>query len=884
MIKSSPLKKKSSCFIFLILSVSFILCGPLSGQERTEYEKVLSSDWHIRSALEVKEEGKKLSSLDYDLKGWYAAEVPTTVLAALVKNGVYKDPYFSKNLEDIPTQSFKQPWWYRKEFEVKIEKSSEHARLIFYGINYSADVWLNGHKIASSGSLVGAFRIFEIDITDLVENGKNVLAVKVYPPQPGDFTVGFVDWNPRPPDENMGIWREVKLRVNGPVSINRPFVQSRVNLKTLKEAALTCTAELVNHSPQQVQGVLKGEIEGIQFNQEYSLKPYERQTLFFHPEKHTELNLRQPRLWWPNNLGEQNLYKLTLSAFVNDMKSDKQHVCFGIREISDYINEEGHRGYKVNGKKVLIRGGGWVDDLMLADDPRKTEAQIKYAKHMNLNAIRLEGFWGSSERLYDLADRYGILLMVGWSCHWEWEEYLGKYCNDDFGGVLTYEEMELVAKSFLDQVTWLRNHPSIFVWALASDKLPRPELEIDYRERLKVIDPSRPILVSTAYRESVISGPSRVKMNGPYDYVTPNYWFVDKEHGGAFGFNTETGPGPQPPPVESLKKMIPEDHLWPIDDHWDFHCGRFEFNTLDRYKKALDSRYGAPESLAEFVEKAQLANYEAMRAMFEAFAAHKPITTGIIQWMFNSAWPEMYWQFFDYYLMPNGAFYGARKACTPIHILYHYGDGGIYVSNETHMPAKDLKAEIRILNLHSKKLLKEKKNINIKANSSQRIMQLPEIDVPEKVYFVDLRLKSKKGKMISNNFYWLSTKKDILDEEGTEWFFTPNKEYADFIGLKGLPEVKIPIRFRFKQNGDKGEVRVRVNNRSKHIAFFIHFNVAGSRSGNSVLPIFWDDNYISLLPGEKREINAHFAWDDLNGETPLLEVGGWNLPLGRFKK
>jgi exo-1,4-beta-D-glucosaminidase len=195
-----------------------------------------------------------------------------------------------------------------------------------------------------------------------------------------------------------------------------------------------------------------------------------------------------------------------------------------------------------------------------------------------------------------------------------------------------------------------------------------------------------------------------------------------------------------------------------------------------------------------------------------------------------------------------------------------------------------LKAEIRILNIQAKELLKEKKKINIEAYSSMRITQLPEIDASEKVYFVDLRLKRKKGKMVKHNFYWLSTKRDILDEEGTEWFFTPNKQYADFTGLKGLPEVRIPIKFRFKQNGDKGEVRVRVRNRSKHIAFFIHFNVAGSRSGNSVLPIFWDDNYISLLPREKREIKAYFAWEDLNGETPLLEVGGWNLPLKRFKK
>lgn len=859
---------------FLILIMLFSYCR--RSEKALSHVIPLDEGWHLQSSVELSEGGEFLSQPGLDVRDWYPTSMPSTVLAALVKNGVYEDPFFGKNLEDIPTAQFKNTWWYRKEFEQDKIKAGSNVRLVLEGINYSANIWLNGKRIASADKLLGAFRIFEIDITDALVQGTNTLAIEVLPPKPGDFAIGFVDWNPRPPDENMGIWRSVKLHLSGPVSIDDPFVRCEVDLETLEEASLTVSADLTNHTGERISGVLRGEIEDLQFEKSFVLEPHEKQEISFRPEEFGALTLSQPRLWWPNNLGDPNLYPLKMTAAVDGDVSDVQDTHFGIREVSDYINESGHRGYKINGKKVLIRGAGWVDDLFLVEDPKKIESQIGYARHMNLNALRLEGFWGSSQMLYDLADQYGILLMAGWSCHWEWEDYLGKPV-DKFGGIQTPEEMDLIARSLRDQVVWLRHHPSIFVWVLGSDMLPRPELEKKYYSYLDDVDPTRPRLSACGWTESETTGPTAVKMNGPYDYVTPNYWYVDKERGGAFGFNTETGPGPQPPPLESIEKMIPQDQLWPINEYWDFHCGRNEFNTLDRYVHALHNRYGEPENVEEFARVAQVANYEAIRAMFEAFGVNKHNTTGIIQWMYNSAWPEMYWQLFDYYLMPNGAFYGVKMGSKPLNIVYNLGDKNIYIVNDTLDSFRDLTAEVRVLDMDSKVLLEENLPVSVEENRAIKIFAMPRIDGLSSVYFIDLRLKDTSDETLGRNFYWLSTKEDVLDEEGSLWFVTPNKAFADLKGLKDLPDARVETKYQFADIGDSQEIQVTLENVSDRLAFFCELNVAGSETGNSVLPIFWEDNYVSLLPGETRIISARFSKEDLKGETPVLRFSGWNV-------
>jgi exo-1,4-beta-D-glucosaminidase len=843
----------------------------------------LRQGWQLRSSAEVTAGGAEISRPGYSTAGWTAATVPTTVLAALVASGAggeYRDPYHGRNLEKIPTERFAMPWWYRTEITLE-EPLAASSRLVFHGINYSADVWLNGERIAGRDRLAGAFRRFELDVTGRLRAGTNALAVLVHPPQPGDLTLGFVDWNPEPPDRSMGIWREVELRRTGAASLEDVFVRSDFDVGNPATADLTIEARLVNHGkdgfPARVVGELGG---GVRFSYQVDLAPGEQRTLRLTPAEVPALRLRAPRLWWPNNLGEPHLYRLELALQGRGGEpSDHRAVDFGIRKVADSVDEHGYRGYTINGKPVLVRGGGWVDDLMLADDDRRLEDQIRYARHLNLNTIRLEGFWGATERLYELADRHGLMVWVGWSCQWEWQDYLRAPVDETFGGVDTPAEMELVATSLRDQVLRLRNHPSVVVWNLASDMLPRPELERRYRALLAEIDPTRPPLAACSVRTSEVSGPTGVKMNGPYEWVPPHYWYVDRERGGAFGFNTETGPGAQPPVAESLRRMMPREHWWPIDDMWAYHSGRHEFSNLDRYRKALDARYGPSGSLEEFARKAQLANYEAMRPMFEAFSLRRPQAKGVVQWMLNSAWPDLFWQLYDWYLVPTGAYYAARNANRPLNIAYDYGEQKVVAVNDTAVPLSAT-AVVRVLDTGSRVVRQESRRLEVPAGERRDVVVLGVLPAGSPVYFVDARLEGAGGALLAQNLYWLPAEPDVLDWEKSQWFYTPASRFADLTAVTRLPTAPLAVSHRFRPGAEGHEVEVTLHNPGPTLAFFVELAVVRAKSGELAVPIRWDDNYLSLLPGERRTVRAIIPAHALGGEQPALRWQGINVPAG----
>jgi exo-1,4-beta-D-glucosaminidase len=840
---------------------------------------VLRDGWAIRSAAKVAASGAEISRPGFDRSGWTPTAVPSTVLAALVREGVVPDPYYAKNLEAIPAERFAAPWWYRVEFAAP-EPLPAEARLVFEGINYSADVWLNGHKIAGREDLRGAFRVFELAVTPHLVAGTNVLAVQVFPPAPGDPTVGFVDWNPKPPDRSMGLWREVKLRATRGVSLEDVVVRSELDPKSLAEARLSIGARLTNHTDHPVTATLRGRIgphAAISIEREVSLRPREERQLVLTPKDLPQLALRSPRLWWPHDLGEPNLYTLELDAGLDGQVSDRQSVTFGIRHVEDYLTPEGHRGYAVNGRKVLVRGGGWVDDLLLTEDPQRLEDQMRYVRHMHLNTIRLEGFWGNTRKLYELADRHGIMIWAGWSCQWEWEDYLGQPVDETYGGIDTPAEMDLIARSWRDQVIRLRNHPSVVVWNLASDMLPRPELEKRYRTMLAKIDPTRPPLAACSVRTSEVSGPTGVKMNGPYEWVPPDYWYLDRERGGAYGFNTETGPGAQPPTAESIRRMLPREHWWPIDEMWNYHCGRGKFDSLDRYVAALDARYGKSSGLDDFAYKAQVANYEAMRAMFEAFSLRRPTATGIVQWMLNSAWPDMFWQLYDWYLVPTGAFYGARNANRPVNVAYDYGTRKVVVVNDTAAPLRGVTARVRVFDVGSRVLFDEAKTLDVAAGNRREVLALPAMAPAGAVYLVDARVERPGGELMASNWYWLSAQGDELDWEKSEWFVTPTKRYADLTALARLPQATLEVQHRFVAAEDGKAVEVTLSNPGPRLALAVELKVAGSKSGRLAAPIYWDDNYVSLAPGETRRIRGTFPAHALSpGETPVLRFQGMN--------
>ncbi len=878
---------------FLIGLVMIVLgCGQNSSEPgstpeiaapaSSAFHVLLEDHWMLRAAADVEADGAAISSADFSTEQWYPTSVPTTVLAALVDNGHFTEPYFADNLASIDTEPFQGPWWYRTTFE--LDAVDEGLALVFDGINYRASIWLNGRQIADDEDILGSFRQFELSIRDHAQPGRNVLAVEVHPPRPGDFTLGFVDWNPVPPDRNMGLWRQVWLRRTGAVSMKDVVVHTDLS-DDGTAAELTVLATLSNHTDRQIQGRLLGRIEKLSFEQTYELAPGQSQDLRLTADHHPALSMTSPRLWWPHTLGEPHLYPLDLIAEVDGTASDREQLRFGVREVSDFFNAQGHRGYRINGKDILIRGGGWVDDLMLDDTDAKIEAQMDYVRHLGLNTVRLEGFWGSSRKLYDIADEYGILLMPGWSCQWEWQEYLGKPVDETYGGVLTEQDIDLVTRMWADQVRWLRRHPSIFVWVLASDLLPKPDLEQRYADIMPALDPTRPLLAACSDRKSEVSGPTGVKMNGPYDYVPPAYWYVNRDRGGAFGFNTETGPGPQPPPVESLRRMLPEEHLWPIDEMWEYHCGRHEFNTLKRYEKALNARYGPSSDVETFSRKAQVANYEAMRAMFEAFAVRRPEATGVVQWMLNSAWPELYWQLYDHYLMPNGAFYGARRANASVGLVFDYGDATVWVQrNDPEHALAGTTAQIRLFDLQSRELHRQSIPLTDDFAHSQSIAELGEQIKTSPVSFLDLRLLDAEDTAVASNFYWLSSRDDVLDDAASTWFYTPTAEFADFTALNDLAPTTLDVKARIegRDQDDRHQIAMEVKNTGDRLAFFLELRIVDPDTDQSILPVLLDDNYISLLPRESRRLKARIP--STAGARPasewVLRYTGWNVQGG----
>lgn len=840
------------------------------------HELVLSRGWYVSSSEHLAQGGAYIASPACPLKGWYPAVVPSTIMSTLVANNVYTDVFVGDNLKRVPAKLFERSWWYRTEVAVPKDAAGKTIRLEFNGIVYRANIWLNGQLLASADTIKGPFRRFSLDVSRALLPGKKaVLAVEVIPARAGEPSIGFADWNPRPPDNNLGLWREVKLTFAGALSIEAPYVQSTLDMKSPISARLRVSADIINNTNAAVTGTLTGAIGNITFSTIISMEPGGKKTVTFGPEDYPQLTMAEPKLWWPHAYGAQHLSTLTLQISAGNTVSDACEKKFGIRSVADYVTDGGFKGYMVNGKKIQILGGGWTDNIFLQSDRNNLEAQIRYVRHMGLNTIRLEGFWGSTEDLYDLCDKYGILVMAGWSCQWENDEYIGKHV-DEFGGIESPEDIAMIAQSWEDQIVWLRNHPSIFVWVYGSDRLPRVELEKRYVKTLRERDTTRPVLAATAEYTSAVSGKTGVKMRGPYAYVPPVYWWSDKQKGGAFGFATEQGSGAQVPPVESMLKMLPKAHRWPADSVWNYHCATGTFNNMKDFNVSMSTRLGAPGGLHEYCTKAQFINYENARAMYEAVEANKYVSTGSIHWMLNAAWPKLWWQLYDHYLMPNAAFYGIKKAREPIHIAYDYAEHAIVAVNNTLDTCGSVTATVRILNFDLTEKYATTVLVALAPDETKRILRLPVPADLSNTYFLDLKLV-RDGKTTATNFYCLSSTADVLDTAKATWYMTPAKRSADLSALNTLQKVRLDVRHAFTTADDRERITVELANTTKMLALQIELSVTKGNNGGSILPIFWDDNYFSMLPGEKRTVRGYFSKVDAAGKQPVLHVSGWNV-------
>jgi exo-1,4-beta-D-glucosaminidase len=840
----------------------------------------LRDGWRLQSGCKTQAQGDAISKIGFDDKGWYAAAVPSTVLAAQVADGEFKNPYYGDNLRGIPGTTYpvgmnfanlamaadspyRCGWWYRKQFEIPANDRGRTLWLRFGGINYRANVWVNGKRIADSTQVAGAYRTYEFDITAYALPGKaNVVAVETFAPTETDLGINWVDWNPCPPDKDMGLWGAVDLVTSGAVSVRSPLVVTHLAEGSGGPAELTAYAELHNSSSGAVKGGVIAEIAGVRLRQAVELQPGEDKTVVFDPATYPQLHIQHPALWWPYQMGTPHLETATVAFEEDGRTSDERSVRFGIREITSELTDKGFRLFKVNGKPILIRGAGWSQDMLLRQDPTRLAQQFGLVKDMHLNAIRLEGKL-ETEEFFRLADEQGILVMLGWCCCDQWEHW-GKW---------TAENHAVAAASLRSQMLRLRHHASLLVWLNGSDNPPPADVEKAYLDIEAETHWPNPVLSSASQTPTSVTGKSGVKMTGPYDYVAPSYWLTDtNRHGGAYGFNTETSPGPAIPTLSSLKKFIPPASIWPPDAVWSLHYGGGGFKKLTVYNDAMDATYGPAKDLEEYLRVSQTMAYAGERAMFEAYGRNKYTSTGVIQWMLNNAWPSMIWHLYDYYLDAGGGYYGAKKACEPLHVQYSYDDHSVYVVNSEYRPAGKLEATVDLYDLHLKRLFSQQADVVSDADSSTKALTIPAENFSSaSPLFVALSLRDAQGKIVSRNFYWVPAKLTEFDWSKTDYTHTPAASHEDLTALRQLPKARVEASI---ERTPGGAILAHLKNVSDTLAFQV--SVAGvDASGNDVSPLPWSDNYIELMPGESRTLSASPA---KGAAVSSIVVAGWNIP------
>lgn len=910
--------------MFRVIAIALLLLGtgvfPALAAAGNHGRIELAEHWKLASVTEAPADGAAISVAGYRDSRWHPIRrMPATVLEILQEDGVYPKLYFGKNLsEKVPQDLYKQDWWYRTSFKAP---AGESYTLELPGINYRAEIWLNGRKIADTNQIVGMYAAHELNVTPWIKRGaRNVLAIKVTPErlihdvdgvELADSWYDWINWKylgytgkkkwypgvgvSFVPDRNAGVWKPVYLRVTGAVSVNHALVNSEL-LASNSIARLTVFASLRNLSTQSVSGTLEGMISRpgkptIHFKQAVTNLPTdEEREVAFTSERFPELVVTNPDLWWPYTMGNPALYDLQLEFVRNETLSDRAKIRFGIRKITQLrdndesfpdIGKGGNFYLQVNGRDFLVRGGDYTPDLLFRYDPKRETDILRYVKDLGINFLRWESKI-SSEHIIELADEQGIPLMFGWMCCNQWERW----------NQWSEEDHRVAPESLRSQIRMLRPHASVFVWANASDGRPPEPIRQKYHQILSDLHWQNAMVDSVSSFEKDVEGNrvwDGIRMEGPYCWRPPNYWFSGK-YPATFGSNVEQGDNEHIPTLESLKKFIPADKLWPINDTWFMHAGAWGGNsTLSNIRKAVRNRYGPSINVEDFVQKAQLAHYENTRAQFENFAASGWATHKMVgYWMLNSHWPSFYGNIIDYYLKPDALYYGAKKGLRPLSVAFDYyatadnSQARVIVFNQTPGDVSGLRVRVRIYDLDGK--VRDERSINgitVPFNGAIQVMTLPRYPESSPVFFVRCQLFDDSGKLVVDNTYWQSQKDDDLGARAHDGYMSLQQDqWADMTALNTMPPVALEIGATQTKIGQERHVTIRLHNPSEHIAFFERATISPERDGNEILPILYDDNYITVFPGEAAEIHGIVQKDT---KPRWVKLEGCNTPAASVR-
>ncbi|MDE6418092.1 MAG: glycoside hydrolase family 2 [Duncaniella sp.] len=822
--------------------------------------------WVMQNSARVAQEGKYISRPDYDAEGWYTATVPGTVLTTLVNEGVYPEPLYGENNRPdvIPEYLNQTQWWYRNAVTIPADFAGKRIWLNFDGINYQAEVWVNGRNV---GPIKGAFIRKNFDITDMVKPGEEaVVAVKITPQPhtgvPSEHTMGTVcgpcggvgrldgptfgcssgwDFMSGVRDRNSGIWQDVWISATGDVCVKDPRVTTRVNLPDTTAAEIMVEATVQNTSASPRRGTVKGNIGDIRFEKFVEVGPYRTATVDFTPEEFAQLRITAPKLWWPNGMGEQNLYDLHLTFEHEDGSvSDERDVTFGIRQIDYFADGPDKLALAVNGKRLYCKGGNWaLEEALKRIDPKRLEAQVRMHRDANLNMIRLWGGQAASKTFYDLCDRYGLLV---------WDEFWQFNSADPI-------DHDLYMANVRDKILTYRNHPSLVIWCARNEAAPPKYLTDDVRYALIELDPER-------HYQPNSGGGLGCNSGGPYDWLPPHdfYRFRERNFNNAETFKTEIG-SHSIPTIESIQGMMPEEDWDGITDAWAEH--NFGSGGGRKLIRTMASRYGKAVNLPDFVRKAQMMSHETFKAIFEGRMAemHAPME-GILLWMSVPTQPSFVWQMMHYDLEPNSSMFAVKSACEPLHIQLNDNGGVIQVVNHNNAP-RALTAKCRVYGLDGKLIGEKSFDVTARPDATTPVGTMEWIYPLESTHLVKLELADADGKRVSDNFYWKGA----------------SSEPDNLTALDAMPVVKIKAKGSVRKADGKTYVDLTLHNPAKVPALMTHLQLRRSKSLGRVLPAFYRDNYISLLPGEKRSVTIEADDSDLDGENPLVYVDGWNVDV-----
>ncbi|MDP4273964.1 MAG: glycoside hydrolase family 2 TIM barrel-domain containing protein [Bacteroidota bacterium] len=868
------MQKKKCTLIFLL----FISLATLSAQKYYE----LNSNWKCINIKMVKVAGERLSDPAYDISGWMPAVVPGTVLATLLNQHLIPDPFYGMNNKKIPdiydTGRDYYTYWFVNDFNEKVNNDKEQVWLHLRGVNYGCDVFLNGHKL-NRETHYGMFLRQNYNITSFLSaNGKNRLAVIVYPVNPagnpnggqgGDGTIArnvshqYVagwDWIQPVRDRNTGIWDKVTVEKTISIDLRNPHVVTLVPGKRLPgkqsvPAIIKASCEIENPNNEILSGTLRYLIEGAVIKKEVSLQPKSTVEISL-----PDYSLENPRLWWPNGYGDHPLYNMLFQFVGGDGEIlDQEEIKTGIREIRTTWNDHTQsRQVSVNGQKIFIKGGNWiVSDALLRLSPERYDAEIRFHRDMNLNLIRI---WGGAltERpeFYEACDKYGLLvfqdLWFSGDCNGKWVDPMKK--EDQWTRRQYPDDHKLLLETLADQVKMIRNHPSLAFWCGGNEITPPEDLLMAMKDSLL------PALDGTRYFfpysncDSMSYNSTGGNGDGPYT-IQPVTSFWEQR---TFPFNSEVG-SVGTGDYESLERFIPAKNLTvpqystgKIDSVWVYH------KDLG-YGKYIDL-YGKTEDIKDFGDKAQLVNYEQYRALGEGFSSHAwDWYTGFIIWKTQNPWTALRGQMYDYYLDPNACLYGLHHGCEPLHVMCNPADGMVSVVNNTFFAYHDLMLEVKLYDMKGMEFPLNRLMIEVSPVSVQKFFPVKQaVDQlgKDKGLFLFLSLSDARQKIYSENLYWLP------DSTG------------NYSGLRKMSAALVNVE---AEKVSRGKIEVKITNPlNGPVAFFNRISLVDGKKFKRILPVFYSDNYISVLPGKEKSITIEYTPSKLTDKA-VVSLRGWNV-------